>query len=146
MGHWAKYLGAATVLLVLPNGTALAAKAVVSAPVNVHAARSDASAVIATIQPATTINATNCRNGWCAAAGGYVRSATLRFGRADKQRGVAYDYNVPLAFPPYGYTPGFWGYGGRRYYDKYGNYTKYQEGIPSGGAGPLETIPRSRLR
>jgi hypothetical protein len=102
--------------------------------------------VIGTIRPAATINATNCRSGWCAASGGYVRSGMLRFARAAPRRGVAYDYNVPLSFPPYGYTPGFWGYGGRRYYDKYGNYTKYQEGTPRGGAGLIETVPRSRLR
>jgi len=35
------------------------------------------------------------------------------------------NYNVPLALPPYGYSPSFWGYGGRRYYDKFGNYTKF---------------------
>ena len=51
-----------------------------------------------------------------------------------------YDYNVPLALPPYGYTPGFWGYGGRRHYDKFGNYKKYgQPGEP--GTGPVETKP-----
>ncbi len=79
-------------------------------------------------------------------AAGYVRSGALHFARTAPRRGVAYDYNVPLAFPPYGYTPGFWGYGGKRYYDKFGNYTKYQEGTPRGGAGPIETVPRSRLR
>ena len=53
----------------------------------------------------------------------------------------SYDYNVPLALPPYGYTPGFWGYGGKRYYDKFGNYRKYQE--PRGGPydGPVESRP-----
>ena len=133
-------------LLVLPNSAALAAKAAVTAPTSVHAAPSGNAAVIGTLQPTTTINTTNCRSGWCATAGGYVRSSALRFARAVPRRGVAYDYNVPLAFPPYGYTPGFWGYGGKRYYDKFGNYTKYQEGTPRGGAGPIETIPRSRQR
>jgi hypothetical protein len=53
-----------------------------------------------------------------------------------------YDYNVPLALPPYGYSPSFWGYGGRRYYDKFGNYRKYgqQPGEPSTGA--VESTPR----
>ena len=37
----------------------------------------------------------------------------------------SYDYNVLLALPPYGYSPSFWGYGGRRYYDRFGNYKKY---------------------
>jgi hypothetical protein len=51
-----------------------------------------------------------------------------------------YDYNVPLSLPPYGYTPGFWGYGGRRYYDRFGNYRKYgQPGEP--GNGPVESRP-----
>ncbi len=53
----------------------------------------------------------------------------------------SYDYNVPLALPPYGYTPGFWGFGGKRHYDKFGNYRKYQE--PPGGPydGPVESKP-----
>lgn len=138
-------------LLVLMGGVALAANAVVTASTNVHAARSVNSAVIGRLSPKSTVDARNCRKGWCATRGGYVRSSALRFARTDKSRGGAYDYNVPLAFPPYGYTPGFWGYGGKRYYDKYGNYTKYQEGSPSGRAGPVETVPvetvpRSRLR
>jgi hypothetical protein len=45
-----------------------------------------------------------------------------------------------LALPPYGYTPGFWGYGGKRHYDKFGNYRKYQQ--PGGPYdGPVETKP-----
>jgi hypothetical protein len=63
----------------------------------------------------------------------------------DSRRGQAadggYDYNVPLALPPYGYSPSFWGYGGRRYYDKFGNYRKYGEpGEPR--TGPVESTPR----
>ena len=108
---------------------ALAANAVTVEPANVHANRTGSSTVINTIQAAETIDATNCRNGWCAAAGGYVRSGKLRFARAGRSGCKAahegYDYNVPLALPPYGYSPSFWGYGGRRYYDKFGNYTKY---------------------
>lgn len=56
-----------------------------------------------------------------------MRASKLCFARAG-QRGQksareyqSYDYNVPLALPPY---DSFWGYGGRHYYDKYGNYTK----------------------
>jgi hypothetical protein len=149
MTHAVKITALAGALLALSSGAVLAANAVVTVPTNVHAARSGNSAVIGTIRPAATVNATNCRKGWCAASGGYVRNATLRFARAAPRRGVAYDYNVPLAFPPYGYTPGFWGYGGRRYYDKYGNYTKYGQGdIPEnrGESGLIETVPRSRLR
>ncbi len=141
-----KTVAAAVTLLVLSDGAAQAANAMVTAPANVHASPSGNSAVIGTLSPKSTLNATNCRKGWCAARGGYVRSTALLFARADKSRGGAYDYNVPLAFPPYGYTLGFWGYGGKRYYDKYGNYTKYQDGPPGGAAGPVETIPRSRLR
>ena len=52
----------------------------------------------------------------------------------------SYEYNVPMALPPYGYTPGFWGYGGRRYYEKFGNYRKYQQ--PDGPYdGPVESRP-----
>lgn len=146
MPHRIRCLAVTATLLVLSGGAVLAANAVVTAPAHVHASRSGNSQVIGTLRPKTAVNASNCRKGWCAASGGYVRSTALRFARADKRRGGAYDYNVPLAFPPYGYEPGFWGYGGKRYYDRYGNYTKYQEGAPSGGAVPVETIPRSRLR
>ncbi len=146
MAHAVNIAALSGALLALSSGAALAANAVVIAPTQIHASPSGNSAVIGTIRPAGTINVTNCRKGWCATAGGYVRSAALRFARTAPRRGVAYDYNVPLAFPPYGYMPGFWGYGGKRYYDKFGNYTKYQEGTPRGGAGPIETVPRSRLR
>jgi hypothetical protein len=53
----------------------------------------------------------------------------------------SYDYNVPLALPPYGYSPSFWGYGGRRYYDKFGNYRKYGQEPGEPGTGPVETRP-----
>lgn len=127
-----KTVAAAGTLLAMSSTAALAANAVAVAPANVHANRTGISAVIGTIQAAETIRATNCLNGWCAAAGGYVRSANLRFSRASQrglrakeQRYPSYNYNVPLALPPYGYSPSFWGYGGRRYYDKFGNYTKF---------------------
>ena len=59
----------------------------------------------------------------------------------EKRNPDSYDYNVPLALPPYGYSPSLWGYGGRRYYDRFGNYKKYgqQRGEPS--TGPVETRP-----
>ena len=44
----------------------------------------------------------------------------LQFEFGEYRYPEGYDYNVPLALPPYGYTPGFWGYGGRRYYDRLG--------------------------
>jgi len=53
----------------------------------------------------------------------------------------SYDYNVPLALPPYGYSPSFWGYGGRRYYDKFGNYNKYGQQPGEPGTGPVESRP-----
>jgi hypothetical protein len=125
MLHRIRCLAVTATLLVLSGGAVLAASAVVTAPTNVHASPSGKAAVIGKLHPKSTVNATNCRKGWCTAAGGYVRSSVLRFTRADKGVGGAYDFNVPLAFPPYGYEPGFWGYGGKRYYDKFGNYTKY---------------------
>lgn len=65
-------------------------------------------------------------------------------GRNATQSDQSYDYNVPLSLPPYGYTPGFWGYGGKRYYDKFGNYRKYQEPRAEPHDGPVESksLPR----
>ncbi|HSD92106.1 MAG TPA: hypothetical protein VLB11_03680 [Methyloceanibacter sp.] len=119
------------ILLGMSSRVSLAANAVTTAPANIHANRTELSTVIGTIRAAEPVQATNCRNGWCAAAGGYVRSSKLRFARAGqgarkaRRDNESYDYNVPLALPPYGYSPSFWGYGGRRYYDKYGNYRKF---------------------
>jgi hypothetical protein len=76
----------------------------------------------------------------CAAALAALSSAAAVADTYDKRRSEGYDYNVPLALPPYGYSPAFWGYGGRRYYDKFGNYRKYgQPGEP--GTGPVESRP-----
>ena len=47
------------------------------------------------------------------------------------------DYNVVL--PPYGYSPSFWGYGGRRYYDRFGNYKKYGQEPGEPDTGPVES-------
>ena len=55
----------------------------------------------------------------------------------DKRDSDSYDYNVPLALPPYGYSPSFWGYGCRRFYDRFGNYKKY-------GQEPGESLTRAR--
>jgi hypothetical protein len=125
-------LMASGTLLVMSSVAALAANAVAIEPANVHANRTGSSTVIGTIQAAEAVKAINCRNGWCAAAGGYVRSSKLRFARAGRKTGRdsadgGYDYNVPQALPPYGYSPSFWGYGGRRYYDKFGNYSKFNQ-------------------
>jgi hypothetical protein len=121
-------LMASATLLGLSSTVTLTANAVAAEPANIHANRTESSTVIGTLRAAARVQATDCRNGWCAAAGGYVRASKLRFARAG-QRGQksareyqSYDYNVPLALPPY---DSFWGYGGRHYYDKYGNYTKF---------------------
>ena len=65
------------------------------------------------------------------------------------QRGQsAYDAReIPIlmtttsALPPYGYSPSFWGYGGRRYYDRFGNYKKYGQEPGEPDTGPVETRP-----
>ena len=62
-------------------------------------------------------------------------------GAGDYRYPEGYDYNVPLALPPYGYTPGFWGYGGRRYYDRFGNYKKYGQEPGEHDTGPVESRP-----
>jgi hypothetical protein len=134
-------------LLALP-GTAFADNAIATRPMSVHAAPDLNAKVIALIGESQTISAKNCRKGWCTAQGGYVRSALLKFSAAAAQEG--YDYNVPLGPPNYGYTPGFWGYGGKRYYDRYGNYSKYGERGYAGTeqdrlGGTVETLPGRRF-
>jgi hypothetical protein len=132
--------------LVLPSAAA-AGNAIATRPASVHAAPNANSKVIALIGREQVLSARNCRKGWCAAQGGYVQSSYLRFTRAAADPG--YDYNVPLALPPYGYTPGFWGFGGRRHYDQFGNYTKFgQRGYAdtdTRGEGPVEKWPRGLL-
>ena len=130
-------------LLALPSA-ASAGNAIATRPASVHAAPNAQSKVIALIGREQVLSARDCRKGWCAAQGGYVQSSYIRFSRAAADPG--YDYNVPLALPPYGYTPGFWGYGGRRHYDQFGNYTKYGQrgysGTDTRGETPVETRPR----
>ena len=63
----------------------------------------------------------------------------------DKRDSDSYDYNVPLALPPYGYSPSFWGYGCRRFYDRLGNYKKYGQRASRGGAERGFKSPRARL-
>ena len=62
-------------------------------------------------------------------------------GTYDTRDPDSYDYNVPLALPPYGYSPSFWGYGGRRYYDRFGNYKKYGQEPGEPDTGPVESRP-----
>ena len=129
------------VLLVLPSDAG-AGNAIATRPASVHAAPNAKSKVIALIGRDQMLAARNCRKGWCAAQGGYVQSGYLRFSRAVADRS---DDNIPLALP-HGYTPGFWGFGGRRHYDRFGNYTKYgQSGYAdteTRGETPVETRPR----
>lgn len=122
MSYSTKALVVLAVLLALPSA-ALADNAIAKRPMSVYAAPNLNAKVIGLIGESQTITAKNCRKGWCTTQGGYVRSALLKFSPALSKEG--YDYNVPLGPPDYGYTPGFWGYGGKRYYDRNGNYTKY---------------------
>jgi hypothetical protein len=139
------FLAASLALLLLPTAVS-AATAVATRPMSIHAAPNEKARVIGLIGVSQVVEAKNCRKGWCAASGGYVQSAYLRFMYLSKD----YDYNVPLPLPPYGYTPGFWGYGGKRYYDAYGNYAKYGQRGYAGpprefDTGPVETRPRGLL-
>jgi len=138
MSYPIKLMAAFGALLVLPSA-ALAANAIATRPMSVYAAPSTDAKVIGLIGTSQTITAKNCRKGWCAAQGGYVRRELLQFSRAAAEEG--YDYNVPLALPPYGYTPGFWGYGGKRYYDQFGNYAKYGQQGYAGPPSEFDTQP-----
>jgi hypothetical protein len=72
----------------------------------------------------------------------HLAQSGQRAGSSYEQRNSdSYDYNVPLALPPYGYAPSFWGYGGRRYYDRFGNYKKYGQEPGEPDTGPVETRP-----
>lgn len=140
-----KVAAAAVALMVLP-GAASAATAVAKRPASIHAAPNPNAKVLGLIGVSQTVSAKACKKGWCSVAGGYVQSSYLRFIHVREGYENAYDYNVPLAIRPYGYTPGFWGYGGRRHYGRNGNYTKY--GVPGyAGAeqdrlgGTVETKP-----
>jgi hypothetical protein len=130
-------LVAAAALLVLSGAGAVAANAVATRPASIHAAPDIKAKVLGLIGVSQTIQATACKKGWCRAGGGYVQSSYLRFIAVREGYEDTYDYNVPLALPPYGYVPGFWGFGGRRYYDRNGNYAKYGE---RGYAGPPSTF------
>ncbi|WP_372928317.1 hypothetical protein [Methyloceanibacter sp.] len=110
--------------LMLP-AAANAANAVAKRPASIHAAPNSGAKVLGLIGVSQVVDAKTCKKGWCRVGKGYVRTSYLRFVPVRKGYENDYDYNVPLALPPYGYTPGFWGYGGRRYYDRNGNYTKY---------------------
>lgn len=118
-------------------GAAIAATAAAKRPASIYAAPSTNAKVLGLIGISQVVEATACKKGWCRVGAGYVRTSYLRFFQERKGYKNAYDYNAPLPPPNYGYTPGFWGYGGRRYYDRAGNYTKY--GVP-GYRGPVDRM------
>ena len=122
--HALAVLTATAVLVALPVA-AMAATAVAKRPASIHASPNPNAKVLGLIGVSQVVKTKTCKKGWCSVAGGYVQTSYLRFIRVRKGYENAYDYNVPLALRPYGYVPGFWGYGGRRHYDKFGNYTKY---------------------
>lgn len=136
----------AAVVLLLP-GDARAATAAAKRPTSIHAAPDTKTKVLGLIGVSQVVDATACKKGWCRVGAGYVKLSHLRFFHEREGYKDAYDYNAPLPPPNYGYSPGFWGFGGRRHYDRSGNYTKY--GVP-GYRGPVDrfdgTVETKRLR
>ena len=136
----------AAVAMHLP-GDATAATAAAKRPTSIHATPNSKAKVLGLIGIAQVVDAKACKKGWCRVGAGYVKTSHLRFFHERKGLKDADNYNAPLPLPNYGYTPGFWGYGGRRYYDRFGNYTKY--GVP-GYRGPIDrtegTVETRRLR
>lgn len=116
---------------------AIAATAVATRPASIHASPNPKAKVLGLIGVSQVVDAKACKNGWCRVGAGYVRLSHLRFFRERQGYEDAYGGNAPLALPDYGYMPGFWGYGGRRYYDRFGNYTKY--GV-RGYRGPMDLL------
>ncbi len=136
----------AAVMAGLPGDVA-AATAAAKRPTSIYATPNTNAKVLGLIGISQVVNATACKKGWCRVGGGYVKTSHLRFFQERDGYENAYDYRAPLPPPNYGYTPGFWGYGARRYYDRFGNYTKY--GVP-GYRGPIDrtegTVETRRLR
>ncbi len=141
--------GTAAAFVFVP-AVASAGTAVAKRPASIHASPNPNAKVLGLIGVSQVVEAKNCKHGWCSVRNGYVQVSYLRFIRVRKGYENAYEYNAPLALRPYGYVPGFWGYGGRRHYDKYGNYTKY--GVPGYAGtendrlgGTVETKPGRRF-
>ena len=134
--HWLPLALVVAAIAMLP-GTAFAANAAAKRPTSIYAAPNTNAKVLGLIGISQVVDAKACRKGWCRVGAGYVRTSHLSFIRERPGYKDAYDYNAPLALPDYGYTPGFWGYGGRRYYDRFGNYTKY--GV-RGYRGPIDSL------
>ena len=122
------------VLFSLP-GQAVAATAFAKRPESIYAAPDTGAKVLGLIGISQVVDAKACNKGWCRVDPGYVRASSLRFFQEREGYEKAYEYNAPLPPPNYGYNPGFWGFGGRRHYDRSGNYTKY--GVP-GYRGPVD--------
>ena len=118
-------------------GTAIATTAAAKRPASIYAAPNTSAKVLGLIGISQVVDAKACNKGWCRVGPGYVRASSLRFFQEREGYEEAYDYNAPLPPPNYGYTPGFWGFGGRRHYDRSGNYTKY--GVP-GYRGPVDPL------
>lgn len=123
---------------------ATAASASAKRPASIYAAPNTKAKVLGLIGISQVVDAKTCKNGWCRVGPGYVRASSLRFFKEREGYESAYDYNAPLPPPNYGYTPGFWGFGGKRHYDRSGNYTKY--GVPGyrGPVGSLEGTVETR--
>ena len=123
-------------LLAVPNEV-IAATATATRPASIHAAPDSNTKVLGLIGVSQVVDAKACKNGWCRVGSGYVKANHLRFFTEREGYEKAYSSNAPLPPPNYGYTPGFWGYGGKRHYDRFGNYTKY--GVP-GYRGPIDRM------
>ena len=73
-------------------------------------------------------------------------SSVVALADSSQRRQSAYDAReIPIlmttTWRSRGYSPSFWGYGGRRYYDRFGNYKKYGQEPGEPDTGPVETRP-----
>ncbi|ODR96495.1 hypothetical protein AUC70_14525 [Methyloceanibacter stevinii] len=134
----------ALAVLIYAPSEATAASAAAKRPASIHAAPNTKAKVLGLIGISQVVEAKSCKSGWCRVGPGYVRASSLRFFKEREGYESAYDYNAPLPPPNYGYTPGFWGFGGKRYYDRFGNYTKYAVPGYRGPVGPLEGTVETR--
>ena len=88
-----------------------------------------------------TVDAKGCKKGWCQVAGGYVQTSYLRFIRVSQRREERLRLQRAARSPALRLYPGFWGYGGRRYYDQFGNYAKYGQRGYAGPPSEFDTQP-----
>ena len=94
-----KLLAFAAALALIAPGVASAATAVAKRPASIHATPNTNAKVLGLIGVSQVVNAKSCKKGWCRVGKGYVQTSYLRFIKVPE----GYDYNVPLAMPPYGY-------------------------------------------